>query len=115
MTGESDVLALYRRAQDAFGARLHEVGDDRWAAATPCGEWTVRDLANHVLSEVCWAVPLFAVSLLAVVLQMAGAYALTPAWQAYGPAGLAMPVLVLVIAAGLWVYAGRCRAGGWLR
>lgn len=62
-----------------------------------------------------WAVPLFAVSLLAVVLQMAGAYALTPAWQAYGPAGLAMPVLVLVIAAGLWVYAGRCRAGGWLR
>ena len=46
---------------------------------------------------------------------MAGAYALTPAWQAYGPAGLAMPVLVLVIAAGLWVYAGRCRAGGWLR
>ena len=60
MTGESDVLALYRRAQDAFGARLHEVGDDRWAAATPCGEWTVRDLANHVLSEVCWAVPLFA-------------------------------------------------------
>ena len=62
-----------------------------------------------------WAVPLFAVSLLAVVVQMAGAYALTPAWQAYGPAGLAMPVLVLVIAAGLWVYAGRCRAGGWLR
>lgn len=62
-----------------------------------------------------WAVPMFAVSLLAVVVQFAGDYALTPVWQAYGPAGLAMPVLVMLIALALWWYSGRCRAGGWLR
>ena len=62
-----------------------------------------------------WAVSMFAVSLLGVVVQFAGAYALTPAWQAYGAAGLAMPALVLVVALALWVYAARCRARGWLR
>ncbi|WP_372016353.1 hypothetical protein [Pseudoxanthomonas sp. 10H] len=71
--------------------------------------------AVGLLARRRWAVPMFAVSLLAVVVQFAGSYALTPAWQAYGPAGLAMPVLVLVIAAALWIYAGRCRARGWLR
>lgn len=55
-----EVRGLYRRAQDAFGARVHGVADDGWAAATPCTDWDVQSLVNHVLSEVRWAVPLLA-------------------------------------------------------
>lgn len=62
-----------------------------------------------------WAVPMFAVSLLALLVQLAGAYLVTPAWAAYGAAGLAMPALLLVVALLLWNYARRCTARGWLR
>ena len=59
-SGGSDVRTLYRRAQDTFGARVHGVADDQWTSATPCSDWDVRTLVNHVLSEVRWVVPLFA-------------------------------------------------------
>lgn len=56
----SDVPELYRRAMDGFGALLHDVRDDQWAAPTPCTDWTVRDLANHVIGENRWVPPLMA-------------------------------------------------------
>ena len=59
-SGGADVRGLYRRAQDVFGNRVHGVTDDQWATGTPCAEWDVGALVNHVLSEVCWAVPLLA-------------------------------------------------------
>ena len=62
-----------------------------------------------------WAVPMFQVSLLGLLVQMVGAYAVTPAWAAFGPAGLAMPALLLVVAVALLLYARRAREGGWLR
>lgn len=62
-----------------------------------------------------WAVPMFAVSLLAMLVQFGGAYLVTPAWQAYGAAGLAMPGLVLVIGLALLACSRRWRARGWLR
>ena len=62
-----------------------------------------------------WAVPMFAVSLLALLVQFAGAYLVTPAWEVHGAAGLAMPVLLLVIATALLLHARRARAAGWLR
>ncbi|HRF84429.1 MAG TPA: hypothetical protein PLO34_08405, partial [Pseudoxanthomonas sp.] len=62
-----------------------------------------------------WAVPMFAISLLALLVQMVGGYAVTPAWAAYGAAGLAMPALLLVVALLQWNYARRCRVRGWLR
>jgi len=62
-----------------------------------------------------WAVPMFLVSLLALLVQFGGAYLVTPAWQAYGPPGLAMPALLFVIALFLWRYARRSAACGWLR
>ncbi|KAF1694583.1 hypothetical protein CSC64_03995 [Pseudoxanthomonas koreensis] len=62
-----------------------------------------------------WAVPMFQVSLLGLLVQFVGAYLVTPAWQAYGAAGLAMPVLLLVIALALLFYSRRCTARGWLR
>ena len=57
---------------------------------------------------------LFMVSLLAIVVQVAGIFVATPAWQAYGPAGLAMPVMLVVIALYLYWYAHKAAAKGWL-
>jgi len=50
---------LYRRASDSFGARVHAVRSEQWDLPTPCTEWDVRTLVNHVVGENRWAVPLF--------------------------------------------------------
>jgi uncharacterized protein (TIGR03086 family) len=36
-------------AQREFDRVLRQVGDDQWGLPTPCSEWSVRDVANHVL------------------------------------------------------------------
>jgi hypothetical protein len=61
-----------------------------------------------------WAVPCFLVSLLALVVQIVSAYLVTPAWTAYGAAGLAMPVVLLAIALFLLWYARKAERNGWL-
>ncbi|UWX04242.1 hypothetical protein H1235_02690 [Pseudoxanthomonas sp. NC8] len=63
-----------------------------------------------------WAVPMFAVSLLAVLVQFGGGYLGHPGLgRPMGSLALAMPGLVLVVALALLVYSRRWRASGWLR
>lgn len=47
---------------DAFDAAftewdrlVHEVRDDQWENPTPCTDWNVRDLVNHLVGEHLWA------------------------------------------------------------
>ncbi len=40
----------YARVARGFSDRLAQVGPDQWSNATPCSEWTVRDLVVHVIS-----------------------------------------------------------------
>ena len=47
-------LRLIPEAIDRFGARVHEIDGHRWNDSTPCTEWTVRDLVNHLVSEHLW-------------------------------------------------------------
>jgi uncharacterized protein (TIGR03086 family) len=54
-----DLVDLYRRALDTFAARAGQVHPDQWNAPTPCAEWDVRTLVNHVVGEQLWSVPLF--------------------------------------------------------
>ena len=54
-----------------------------------------------------WAVAAFTVSLVALVVQVAGGYMVTPAWTASGVAGAVMPALLLAIAIALLWYARR--------
>ena len=61
-----------------------------------------------------WAVTLFQLSLAALVVQIAGTFAVTPAWSALGPMSLAMPALILVIALFLLSYAGKAAARRWI-
>jgi uncharacterized protein (TIGR03086 family) len=53
-----EVLARFEAALDVFDTRVHEVPEDRWSAPTPCSEWDVRALVNHVVGELLWAAPL---------------------------------------------------------
>jgi uncharacterized protein (TIGR03086 family) len=53
-----DVDTLYHRTVDFFADRVNAVRKDQWEDPTPCAEWTVRDLVNHVTCESLWTVPL---------------------------------------------------------
>jgi uncharacterized protein (TIGR03086 family) len=53
-----DAGTLYHRSVEYFADRVNAVTDDQWDDPTPCSQWTVRDLANHVTSENLWTVPL---------------------------------------------------------
>lgn len=44
-----NLMERYRRAQDGFDAVLRVVSADRWDAPSACSEWTVRDVAGHVI------------------------------------------------------------------
>jgi len=64
-TGEADEDArddetrdLYARALKRFGEKVHAVGEDQWANPTPCTEWNVRALVNHLVNENLWVPPL---------------------------------------------------------
>jgi uncharacterized protein (TIGR03086 family) len=44
-----DTMELYRQAQDGFDAVIAAVRPDQWDAPSVCTEWTVRDVAGHVI------------------------------------------------------------------
>lgn len=62
-----ELLELYRRSLAEFTGRVSKVRDDQWTAPTPCDDWDVRTLVNHVVYEDRWALPLFRGATLAEV------------------------------------------------
>jgi uncharacterized protein (TIGR03086 family) len=44
-----DLVDRYEDAADRFTARLDAVTDDQWDNPTPCTDWNVRQLVDHVL------------------------------------------------------------------
>ncbi|MGV1010447.1 MAG: TIGR03086 family metal-binding protein [Dermatophilaceae bacterium] len=52
-------LALLRYAVTHFGELVSQVREEQWGNRTPCADWTVRDLVNHVAVEDLWAAELF--------------------------------------------------------
>jgi uncharacterized protein (TIGR03086 family) len=52
------VVELHNRTVDNFARLVNQVGPDQWTAPTPCTDWNVRELVNHVVGEERWTVPL---------------------------------------------------------
>lgn len=55
----TDAATIYARAVAFFGSRVHLIAEDQWGLPTPCTDWDVRALVNHVTVEDLWAPPLF--------------------------------------------------------
>ncbi|MFF3002789.1 TIGR03086 family metal-binding protein [Kitasatospora sp. NPDC057940] len=44
----------YPEALAAFGERVRLITPRQWDAPTPCADWSVRELVNHLTSEQLW-------------------------------------------------------------
>lgn len=53
-----DLVELHRMTVEHWVDRLVRVSGAQWQASTPCSDWDVRALANHVVGEELWTVPL---------------------------------------------------------
>ncbi|MFK0290350.1 TIGR03086 family metal-binding protein [Streptomyces sp. NPDC090442] len=52
--GNNEILRSHGEALALFGTRVHAVREDQWEAPTPCTEWSVFDLVNHLTAEQLW-------------------------------------------------------------
>jgi uncharacterized protein (TIGR03086 family) len=55
----SDRAERYARALDATRKFVAGIGDDRWDDPTPCSEWNVRALLNHMIYGTIWIEDIF--------------------------------------------------------
>jgi len=53
-----ELAELHDKALDATGRLVIGVTTDQWNAATPCADWNVRELVNHLVSGNLWAAEL---------------------------------------------------------
>lgn len=54
----SELTDRFDRASGHFGTLVQQIKDDQWGNATPCSEWDVRALVNHLVYEARWVPPL---------------------------------------------------------
>lgn len=57
-TATRELLRLHAEAMSLFSRTVHRVRDDQWGSATPCTDWSVRELVNHLTVEQLWVPPL---------------------------------------------------------
>lgn len=50
-----ELLQSHDRALGATRALVADVRDDQWDASTPCEDWDVRALVNHIVAGNLWA------------------------------------------------------------
>lgn len=53
-----EVVELHRRTIEEFLRAVRSVHSDAWPGPTPCPDWDLRALVNHVVAEDRWTVPL---------------------------------------------------------
>jgi uncharacterized protein (TIGR03086 family) len=55
-----NVAELYRHSMGQFLDRVAQIAPGDWGQPTPCADWNVRELVNHVVYEDRWTAPLMA-------------------------------------------------------
>lgn len=55
-----NLLDAHAEALREFDTAVHRISSGQWVAPTPCAEWTVRDLVNHLVYEQLWVPHLLA-------------------------------------------------------
>lgn len=53
-----EVVARFQKAVNTFDAPMHALTPDDLTRPTPCTDWDVRALVQHVVSELAWIAPL---------------------------------------------------------
>jgi len=109
MKGE-EALALMSEAERA----LHE-NNPMWHKMV-YGIATIGGLLGSIalLMKKKWAVNLFLVSLIAVIIQFLYGFLGSNVKEVYGMVAVIFPIFIAIIAALLWYYAKKCDARGWL-
>jgi uncharacterized protein (TIGR03086 family) len=51
----ADLVSLFTRSIERFVDRVSQVDAGQWTLPTPCTEWDVRALVNHIAYEQRWA------------------------------------------------------------
>jgi uncharacterized protein (TIGR03086 family) len=90
-----DLLQSYRRSLIEFTDRVAQIRPAQWNAPTPCQDWNLKMLVNHVVGEDRWTTPLMAGATIDQVGDrfdgdVLGADPLTSAQQATAEADLAV-------------------------
>jgi hypothetical protein len=86
-----------------------------WATAAYAVAVSAGTLASlGLLLRKAWAVPVFVVSLVAIVLQMGQALLASPLLEVQGPGAAILPLLIVVIAVCLVAYSRSATARGWI-
>lgn len=49
-----ELLDAHHTAMTGFDRVVGQIGDDQWDAPTPCTDWSVQDLLNHLVNEQLW-------------------------------------------------------------
>ena len=50
---------LYVKAMESTRGYINGVKTDQWHGSTPCSEWDVKQVTNHIIGENLWAAELF--------------------------------------------------------
>lgn len=61
-----------------------------------------------------FAVQLFALSIAGVVAQMFHAFFISNSYEVFGPGGLVMPLMIIIVAMLLLLFAKKCQNQGWI-
>ncbi len=62
-----------------------------------------------------WAQPIFVISLLAILVQMTYQLFISKALEVYGPTGVIMPIVLILIGIGLVWFSKKAMSKGWLK